>query len=113
EDTPEFYVELMKRCWDPNPKNRPTANEIFNCIKEYHIYNYGAQEKINIIESAETKRKRIIRSENFLSDRKNYKHHPESFYTSRLLNYSIEQAATLNISNISSIETRSTTCFIN
>src|SRR6266511_2369294 len=79
EDTPEFYVELMKRCWDPNPKNRPTANEIFNCIKEYHIYNYGAQEKINIIESAETKRKRIIRSENFLSDRKNYKHHPESF----------------------------------
>ena len=27
EDTPEFYAELMKRCWDHNPENRPTAKE--------------------------------------------------------------------------------------
>ena len=33
-----------------------------------------------------------IKSEKFMSDTKNYKHHPESFYTSRLLNESIEQA---------------------
>ena len=28
DDTPEFYADLMKRCWDRNPENRPTAKEI-------------------------------------------------------------------------------------
>src|SRR5205085_7621303 len=34
-DTPEFYAELMKRCWNYNPKKRPTAREIFDCFREY------------------------------------------------------------------------------
>ncbi|RGB25143.1 kinase-like domain-containing protein [Rhizophagus diaphanus] len=28
EDTPECYANLMKSCWDPNPKKRPTIKEI-------------------------------------------------------------------------------------
>ena len=28
EDTPELYADLMKRCWDSNPENRPDAKEI-------------------------------------------------------------------------------------
>ena len=32
DDTPEFYAELMKRCWDHNPENRPTAWEIWHCF---------------------------------------------------------------------------------
>ena len=28
DDTSEFYTELMKRCWNHNPENRPTAKEI-------------------------------------------------------------------------------------
>ncbi|CAH1765164.1 14366_t:CDS:2, partial [Entrophospora sp. SA101] len=28
DDTPQFYADLMQRCWDPNPENRPDANEI-------------------------------------------------------------------------------------
>src|SRR2546430_8663348 len=35
DDTPEFYTKLMKRCWDYNPENRPTAGEIFDCFWEY------------------------------------------------------------------------------
>ena len=50
------------------------------------------KEKEEIFKSAETKWQEIIKSEKFLSDIKNYKHHPESFYTSRLLNESIKQA---------------------
>ena len=91
DDTPEFYTELMKKCWDHNPENRPTAWEIYNCLKEYQRYDI-TEEKKEIIESAETKRREIIKSDKFMSDTKNYKHHPESFYTSRLLNESIEQA---------------------
>ena len=58
-----------------------------------------------IIESAEAKRQEIIKSEKFLSDAKNYTHHPESFYTSRLLNESIQQAESLL--SLSSTETKS------
>jgi serine/threonine protein kinase len=29
DDTPEFYAEFMKRCWDRDPENRPTAKEIY------------------------------------------------------------------------------------
>src|SRR5437588_3079763 len=33
-DVPEFYVKLMKKCWDPNPKNRPTTEEVYSCFEE-------------------------------------------------------------------------------
>ena len=97
DDTPEFYAGLMKWCWDGNPENRPTAEEIYGCFKEHN-----QDEKKEILESAEIKRQEIIKSDKFLSDTKNYKHHPESFYTSRLLNDSIQQAESL--SNFSSTE---------
>src|SRR5947209_4065990 len=91
DDTPKFYTELMKKCWDHNPENRPTALEIYDCLCEY-IWSDKTEEKEEIIELAEAKRQEIIKSDKFMSDTKNYKHHPESFYTSRLLNESIEQA---------------------
>ena len=37
----------------------------------------------------------IINSDKFLMDTKNYKHHPEPCYTSRLINESIQQAESL------------------
>src|SRR5205823_1469527 len=73
DDTPEFYAELMKRCWDHNPENRPTAREIYDCFKEYLSYFNSRQE---IIEIAESKRQEIINSEKYLSDTKSYEHHP-------------------------------------
>ena len=41
DDTPEFYPELMKRCRNYNPENRPTAEEIKGCLWEYkkdHVF---------------------------------------------------------------------------
>jgi serine/threonine protein kinase len=94
DDTPEFYSELMKKCWDHNPDNRPTAKEISDCLWGYR---YLTEEKKMIIELAEAKRQEIIKSDKFLTDTKNYKHHPESFYTSRILNESIQQAQSSNL----------------
>src|SRR5437763_907785 len=87
-DTPKFYAELMKRCWDHNAENRPTAREIHECLHEYcYGEHYGKpQGKKENIELAEAKRQKIIKSDEYLLDKKNYKHHPGSFYTSRLLN---------------------------
>ena len=95
DDTPEFYADLMKRCWDHNPENRPTTDEIYDCLLEY--YDYPTEEKKEIIELAESKRQEMIKSDKFLLDVKNYKHHPGSFYTSRLLNESIQQAESSNL----------------
>src|SRR6266480_4577557 len=91
DDTPRFYAEFMKRCWDHNPENRPTAEEIRDC---FTYYKYD-KKKREMIELAEVKRQEIIKSKKFLSDTKNYKHHPESFYTSHILNESIQQAESL------------------
>ena len=95
DDTPEFYADLMKRCWDHNPENRPTAFNIRVCFDEYH---YGVtEERKKTIELAESKRQEMIKSDKFLLDIKNYKHHSGSFYTSRLLNEPIQQAESSNI----------------
>src|SRR6185369_3289831 len=99
DDTPEFYADLMKRCWNYNPENRPTTEEIYNCLSKYDTHNI-IEEKQEIITLAETKRQEIIKSDKFLSDTKNYEYHPESFYTSHPLNELIQQAETLNISSI-------------
>ena len=97
DDTPEFYSELMKKCWDHNPENRPTADEIYNCLHGYSLYVSDIpEEKKEIIELAEVE---TIASGKFLSDTKNYKHHPGSFYTSRLLNELIQQAESSNLSH--------------
>src|SRR4051812_6278411 len=98
DDTPEFYTELMKKCWDHGPENRPTAQEIEDYLYKYCSYHNSITEKNQeIISLAESKRQEIIKSDKFQSDTKNYKHHPGSFYTSRLLNESIEQAESSNI----------------
>src|SRR4051812_4640406 len=61
DDTPEFYAELMKRCWDHDPGNRPTAEEIRNSLHEYNQYSITEWKK-SIVESAETERQIIINS---------------------------------------------------
>src|SRR5215203_4764340 len=52
DDTPEFYAELMKKCWDHSPENRPTAKEIKDCLKGYYRYDITKENK-EIISSAE------------------------------------------------------------
>src|SRR5438105_7740640 len=64
DDTPEFYAELMKRCWDHNPENRPAADEILDCLEEYDE-RYITEEKKGIIELAEDKRQEAIKSDKF------------------------------------------------
>ena len=59
DDTPEFYAKLMKRCWDHNPENRPTAGEIMVCLLEYRSSDVISKE---IIKLAEAKRQKIIKS---------------------------------------------------
>src|SRR5438132_1518016 len=56
DDTPEFYAKLMKRCWDHNPENRPTAEEI---EKYFHGYQSRLTKEKEAIKLAEAKRQEI------------------------------------------------------
>ncbi|GBB97711.1 hypothetical protein RclHR1_30480001, partial [Rhizophagus clarus] len=45
-NTPKCYENLMKKCWDSNPSNRPTITELeheisewIRCINEFYRYN--------------------------------------------------------------------------
>src|SRR6266511_4021127 len=72
EDTPKFYADLMWKCWDPMPENRPTAEEIWDCLSRYIVRS----EQLKIIKLAEIQRQEIIKSEKYLMDEKNNKNHP-------------------------------------
>jgi serine/threonine protein kinase len=46
ENTPKCYIDLMKKCWDSDPSNRPTImmleniiSEWIKCINEYYNIN--------------------------------------------------------------------------
>src|SRR5437016_5631714 len=62
KDTPEFYADLMKKCWDPKPENRPSIKKINECLDGYTNNQCGKEEE-KIIELAESKRQEIIKSE--------------------------------------------------
>jgi serine/threonine protein kinase len=47
-DMPEFYAELMKKCWNHDPENRPTAGEICDCLQE-HCKHDRTEENVEII----------------------------------------------------------------
>lgn len=34
EDCPPGYMELIKKCWDQDPKNRPTIDQIISTLEE-------------------------------------------------------------------------------
>ncbi|CAG8730805.1 2336_t:CDS:1, partial [Cetraspora pellucida] len=35
ENTPQYYVKLMKKCWERDPINRPSATKICETIAEW------------------------------------------------------------------------------
>jgi hypothetical protein len=53
EDLEVEYVKLMKRCWDPDPINRPTAEELY---ENFNRWNDKLMTIINIINSIGDKR---------------------------------------------------------
>jgi serine/threonine protein kinase len=86
DDTPKFYVELMRQCWDNEPENRPTALYLNEKLGEWIILICDDPNPSEISDEssiADEKRYKMISR---LS--KNYVHpeiHPEAYYTSRPL----------------------------
>ncbi|CAB5301077.1 unnamed protein product [Rhizophagus irregularis] len=80
EDTPKFYVELIRKCWDNEPEKRPTATYLYKKLNWINLILDPFDDDYYI--SEEKRRKKISQLP------KTYTHpeiHPEAYYTSRLL----------------------------
>src|ERR1700722_17383361 len=82
EDTPECYANLMKNCWDPDPKKRPSIKEIHKTFYRWFFTN----KIIGELNQAEVKRRALINSKK-LSPEFAKKPHPKAIYTSRPLSF--------------------------
>ena len=78
EDTPQFYRDLMQKCWHSDPTQRPTAKEIYKLAYMWSVS--PTQEIEDQLDNAEDLRKRHI------STKKATKiQHPGAVYTSRIM----------------------------
>ncbi|GBB95487.1 hypothetical protein RclHR1_25480002, partial [Rhizophagus clarus] len=85
ENTPQCYVDLMKRCWDKDPLKRPSSEEIENIIKNWIIRSEKISEELksNIME--------FINAPPIGNNKLITESHPQAYYTSRLLDFTSEK----------------------
>ena len=79
KEAPKCYIDLVKKCWDPNPDNRPNANETFESIESIRNSNLEIQKQFRKV--YKYKKANLLTIENNQSTT-----HPQAIYTSRLLN---------------------------
>ena len=67
--TPDLWVELMEKCWDANPANRPTAYEVWREVQKWNMNQFTTFDQFS-----------REQSQSLLP-----KCHPRSVYTSRFI----------------------------
>ncbi|PKC62926.1 kinase-like protein [Rhizophagus irregularis] len=84
ENTPQCYVDLMKKCWDEDPSKRPSASYILNIIKKWITRSVVINEELksNIMEFINAP----IKHNNQIVES-----HPQVCYTSHLLDFTSEE----------------------
>src|SRR5436190_1549139 len=98
ENTPKCYVDLMKKCWDPEPTERPTLKILENTISEWHefIYQNNVNEAsaliINDFVSYPNSSQLLDAFKEFTKVQKQadvsiIKSHPQAYHKSRLLDF--------------------------
>jgi hypothetical protein len=81
-DTPECFINLMKRCWDINPTKRPSAKKI---CETFYIW-LNTQEDAKQFNQAEEIRLESIKPK-MLGPEFSKKYHPKAIYTSRQFSF--------------------------
>ncbi|GES74366.1 kinase-like domain-containing protein [Rhizophagus clarus] len=103
ENTPQCYVDLMKKCWNEDPLKRPSTLEVeyiighwiyrpTEIIKYLGVWNYNTYSSIDTKTSEELK-SNIIEFINAPIDNNNLavEPHPQACYTSRLLDFTSKE----------------------
>ncbi|RHZ45374.1 hypothetical protein Glove_680g80 [Diversispora epigaea] len=79
ENTPRNFIQLIEKCWDKNPKNRPTAKEMYDILASYVKNKITG--KVEIWDQVKEIEKNSQKKTGFLE----YDFHKEAFYTSRVV----------------------------
>ncbi|CAB5372492.1 unnamed protein product [Rhizophagus irregularis] len=84
ENTPQCYVDLMKKCWDEDPLKRPSTLQVLNIIKSwiFRSGNINEESKSNITEFINAP----IEHNNHIVES-----HPQACYTSHLLDFTSKE----------------------
>ncbi|POG81400.1 kinase-like domain-containing protein, partial [Rhizophagus irregularis DAOM 181602=DAOM 197198] len=99
-EAPKCYIDLIKRCWDSNPVNRPKATEVEELVKLfYYSYKYNKSHELDFkmimkIEKVQEhyeiekqfKEAEEFKKSNNLTVENNPITHSQAIYTSQLLN---------------------------
>jgi serine/threonine protein kinase len=85
ENTPQCYVDLMKKCWNEDPLKRPSSEEVSDIIKNWIILS----SKIKVKNISEELKCNVMEFVNAPIGHSNIatKSHSQACYTSRLLNF--------------------------
>ncbi|CAI2176440.1 11995_t:CDS:2 [Funneliformis geosporum] len=96
EDTPKDFANLMKKCWDSDPSERPSITDIGIRFRNWNTdYQF---------ELAEQKRLKLISLEK-LGPEFSEKPHPKAIYTSRPLRSLISKVSSINTTSSESSNT--------
>ncbi|RIA79666.1 hypothetical protein C1645_845064 [Glomus cerebriforme] len=82
DETPESIKELIQKCWDAIPENRPTYYEVFDKIHNY-VYDYSEQ-----IKELKELRYNFTPITKSTTKTQLYETHTQAIYKSRLLDLS-------------------------
>ncbi len=84
ENTPQCYIDLMKKCWDENPLKRPESLEIKNIINDWISSINGKivnEESINIAIEFYKADKALKKEQTNISNTSDLKSHLQKCYT--------------------------------
>ncbi|RIB14065.1 kinase-like domain-containing protein [Gigaspora rosea] len=87
-EVPQLLLDLMNKCLDAEPHNRPTAANLSEELEQF--YNDLKDEKAELykqIKEIKNSKKNFSTYNQVNSARINYQTHPQAIYTSRLLNF--------------------------
>ncbi|RGB29217.1 kinase-like domain-containing protein [Rhizophagus diaphanus] len=99
KNTPKCYIDLMKKCWDLNPSNRPTIimlenviSEWIRCINKYYEINRDGNYKYEVLITDNQLKNdmfEFLEADKALSQEQMnafiMQPHPQAYYTSRKL----------------------------
>ncbi|GES73858.1 kinase-like domain-containing protein [Rhizophagus clarus] len=91
EDTPECYAELMKSCWNSEPKKRPSIKQIRLTFGSWSFRGKNKEE----FNQAEEKRMGLIKNKK-IGPEFAEKYHPKAVNTSRPLGSLISKCSSIN-----------------
>jgi serine/threonine protein kinase len=84
QEVPECYIDLMKKCWNSDPNNRPSISKIERSIREF--YNSIIDGRSNEINKQFNEAEKYRKANLLIVENNQPIIHPQAIYTSRLLN---------------------------